>query len=222
MITPGKWLLPGLAFLLCASGANASVITLLIDPIFGSTEDTGATGLLTFSFAEVGGDDQLSLTIMNTTTPEVGSLLTAIGLELPDLVTPTPSFAPGGQSSYFDSLVFDVKIPPPGVNAPSGYDLVISSDGKFLGGPPNGAPQPGESQTVTLSFGDTGLSIAALTAEFASFYAQNPDNFLIGRFQAVGSTEDDSDRVLGGIPEPASMVLFLTGGLVFLRRIKAS
>ena len=46
---------------------EAAELGLIIDPMFGSTEDTGSSALITLSFMERGKDDVLSITIENTT-----------------------------------------------------------------------------------------------------------------------------------------------------------
>lgn len=202
-----------LAILCSVGAAHAAPIQLLIDPAFGSTENTGATARITLDFSESGLDDLLTLTLENTTPPAIGSSLTAIGLELPDLVASSPVFASGGTDAYFDTLTFDVSVSPPSLDAPNGYDLVLSSDGNFLGGSPLGAPIEGETRTVVLNLGDTGHTLADLADSFAVFYNAQPDPHLIARFQAVGLDGEDSDRVLGRVPEPATLLMLAVGGL---------
>jgi hypothetical protein len=204
--------------LFLVTSAHASMIQLFIDPGFGSTENTGSTATLTLDFSEQGTDDYLTVIIQNTTPPEIGSKLTAAGLELPDLQSLPATFAPGGTSSYFDVLSMDYSILPGWLDAPGGYDVVISSDGNFLGGNPNGAPMAGESQTIVLNLGDTGLAQTDLVAAFEDLYAGSDDRYAIGRFQAVGPDEEDSDEVGGRVPEPATIVLLALGGLALRRR----
>lgn len=220
----------GVATLLVGGAAKALTIQLIIDPSFGSTDQTGATALLTMSFSEDGLDDLLTLTMENTTPDTIGSKLTAVGFELPDppdLPSLTVTFATGGSDDYFDNIDKDYTAVPPWVDsqgifdATAGYDVMISSDDKFEGGSAQGAPIAGESRTVILSLGDTGLTPTALATTFLDHYHSfDPatDNFVVGRFQAVGPNGADSDKVNGGTPEPATLVLLTLGGLALLRR----
>lgn len=201
----------------CAcAGAQASTITLLIDPSFGSTEDTGATARLLLSFSENGADELLHVIIENTTPPSIGSLLTAVGFEVPD--SWAASFAAGGTSTYFDELDLDVPVSPGWLNAVDGYDLMVTSDGNFEGGSPQGAPTAGESQSVVMNLGDTGSTPEELFTTFADFYAQQEGDFVIGRFQAVGPGGNLSDKVGGGLPEPGTLLLVASGGLLVASR----
>ncbi len=212
--------LAGVLTFWCAGGAAASPIQLFIDPMFGSTENTGARASLLISFDADGMSELMTIAITNTTPPEVGSLLTAVGLELPATLGSNFGFAPGGTAFFYDRLSFDVSVSPPHFDAPGGYDLMITSDGNFLGGNPQGAPAAGQTQTVILDLGDTGLSPQELTDAARDFYFAQTHNFLIGRFQAVGSFGEDSDKVLGGVPEPGMVVLMLCGLAVMLRRTR--
>ena len=200
------------------TSAHGSVVRLFIDPSYGSTENTGSTATLTLEFSEQGADDYLTLIIENTTPTEIGSKLTAVGLDLPDLPSLPPEFAPCGTSAYFDTLTFDDSISPAWLNAPGGYDVVISSDGNFLGGGPNGAPAAGESQIVALNLGDTGLAQPDLASRFENFYAELTEPYVIARFQSVGPDGEDSDKVGGRVPEPTTLFLLALGGLGLVRR----
>ncbi|MCK4659936.1 MAG: PEP-CTERM sorting domain-containing protein [Phycisphaerae bacterium] len=207
-----------IVWVLSAVPAWGDTVTLFIDPGSGSTENTGATATLVFEFSEVGADDFLSVRMQNTTPEDIGSSLTAVGFELPDSLSLSVSFAPGGASSYFDELTFDECVLPGWMDAPGGYDLMLTSDGNFQGGNPNGAPTAGESQTVLLALGDTGLTADQLATTFSDFYTGLTDHFVIGRFQAVGPDGEDSDMVGGYIPEPGTLVLLMLGGTGFLAR----
>ena len=215
-----RWTTGALATLLVGVAAEASNISVFMDPTTGhSAENTGATATLILDFADGVGEDYLTITIENTTPVEIGSSLTGVGLELPDSLSLSPVFADFGTSDYFDTLTFDQSLPPPvWIDAPGGYDLVITSDGNFGGGNPAGAPLAGETQTVKLSLGDTGQSATALEDTFLEFYINTPDNFTVARFQAVGPDGEDSDKVTGVIPEPATLALLALGGLAICRR----
>ena len=198
--------------------ADASTIDLVIDPGFGSTENTGATAAVVLDFFEVGSDDRLTVTLTNTTPPEIGSSLTATGFELPVSPSFSVAFAPGGEGPYFDTLTFDHSVSPGWMDAPGGYDVMLTSDGNFNGGSPAGAPTEGQSETVILSLGDTGLVASELASAFADYYADQTDRYLIARFQAVGPDGEDSDMVGGALPEPASHALLSVSALALLRR----
>jgi hypothetical protein len=213
------WVCVGAVVWVCA-GAQAEPIVLLIDPSFGSTENTGATARLVLSFSESGTDDLVQMAITNTTPLALGSALTAVGLEVPD--SWAASFAPGGTSAYFDALDLDVSVSPGWLDAPGGYDLMLTSDGSFEGGNPQGAPQAGETQTVVLSLGDTGLTPTALAATFSTYYAGLQPPYAVARFQAVGPGGELSDKVGGGVPEPSTLLLLASGLGVLWRRIRTS
>jgi hypothetical protein len=95
---------------------------------------------------------------------------------------------------------------------------MITSDGNFEGGSPQGALMAGESELVVLTLGDTGLTPDQLAQTFFDFYESASDRHVIARFQSVGTNGEGSDKVAGHTPEPASLVLLALGGLALLRR----
>jgi len=203
---------------LSARPAQASTVTLFLDAAFASTENTGSAARIVLSFTEDGFNDLLSVTIENTTPPEIDSSLTAVGLELPPALGVVPVLATGGEGAYFDTLTYDVNLSPDWLNAPGGYDLVLSSDGNLLGGSPQGAPRAGESDTVRLNLGDTPFTSAELAGSFRGFYTQTDHPVVFGRFQAVGPDQQGSDKVGGFVPEPATLVLLVVSSLMILPR----
>jgi hypothetical protein len=209
-----------LVALLVGVAAEASSISIYMDPTAGhSAENTGATALVILDFADGVDEDFLTITIENTTPEEIGSSLTGVGLELPDSLSLSPALLDISPSEYFDTLSFDQSLPPPvWIDAPGGYDLALSSDGDLGGGNTGGAPLAGETQIVMLSLGDTGQTAAALEQAFRGFYKSTPDNFAVVRFQAVGPDGEDSDKVTGVVPEPATLALLALGGLAIGRR----
>ncbi len=203
----------GLGVMVSAASATPIVQVEFLALPNTSTESTGVSGRLTLSFSESDGVDYLTLTIANTTSPTIGGKLTGVGLEMPEELVDWPVFASGGTSAYFDQLNYNVGVSPGWMNAPGGYDLMISSDGKFEGGSPIGAPSAGEAQTIVLSLGNTLKTPDEWGNIFSGFYTQTTDYFAIARFQAVGPNGEDSDKVLGvHSPEPGAL-LFMTAGL---------
>ncbi len=177
-----------------------------------STESTGVSGRLTLSFSESDGVDYLMLTIANTTLATIGGKLTAVCLEMPDELVDLPVFASGGTSAYFDQLSYNVGVSPGWMNAPGGYDIVITSDGSFEGGSAIGAPAAGEEQTIILSLGSSSKNPDEWGNIFSGFYTQTTSYFAIARFQAVGPNGEDSDKVLGvHSPEPATLLFMIAG-----------
>ncbi len=211
-----------LALFMSVAASPASVVDLYFDPGFGSNSYTGCTAIVSLSFSEEAGEEWLAVAIHNTTPTSIGSRLTALGLELPDSLSLGLAFAPGGQSDYFDTLTFDVSISPGWLDAPGGYDLMITSDGSFEGGNPNGAPAAGQTHTVRLTLGDTGLTPAQLSDTFRDYYVRSDDRIAVARFQSVGPDGELSDKVGGGVPGPGSISLLALGGLAILRRRTAS
>jgi hypothetical protein len=207
-----------IAVLTTVSRLQATLITLNIDPIYGSAENTGATAMIGLDFLKGGNNDTLVVTIENTTPSSIGSKLTAVGLEWPAILALPASFAPGGTSVYFDELDFDVDVSPNGLNAPDGYDIMITSDHSFEGGNPQKAPGAGEKQIIKLSLGNTGLTAVEFQSILTAWYTGLGGDIAIARFQAVNGSL--SDKVVTHNPEPATLLLFGLSQLVLqsLRR----
>ncbi len=181
-----------------------------------STENTGARCAIGFAFIDGPSEDIVELTLSNTTPATIGSSLTAVGLEWPDGIGVRPTFAAGGTSTFFDRLTYDVRTSPAWLSPPGGYDVMITSDGSFEGGSPQGAPKAGQTHVVRLSLGDTGLTATQLGQAFEAFYATMPAPHAIARFQAVGPEGNRSDKVIA--PEPATLVMLALGSLTLFRR----
>jgi hypothetical protein len=203
----------------CGVAADASTVSIFINSQVGlSTEHTGAGAAITLDFEETAAGSLLDIAIENATPVEIGSRLTAVGLELPDALTAVPVFAARTTGEYFDTLTFDHSVSPGWLDASGGYDLMITSDGDFLGGNPNGAPSAGEVQTVTLDLGQVGVGAGEIADMFSRFYMAHPGNYAIARFQAVGPNGSGSDKVTGIVPEPATITLLALGAIALRRR----
>lgn len=205
-------------YLFSAGTAGASTVSLYFESVNGSPEGTDATATVTMSFTDQGAEDWLTLEIWNTTAESYGSQLTAIGFELPDAPPFSVAFAPGGTSVYFDTVTLDVNVSPSWLDAPGGYDVMTTGDGSYEGGSPAGAPAAGETQTVVLNLGDTGLTPEGLCQAFESFYMGMSEPYAIARFQSVGPNGENSDKMLGIVPEPASLGLLIAGLAAMSRR----
>lgn len=204
-------------FLAASEPAFAAGFDLFIDPSFGSTENTGSTSLVRFEFSEDQTTDVLTLTFTNTTPLSIGSRLTAVGLEVPKWLIDPLSATLIVTDDYFDTLTFDANVSPGWLDAPGGYDWMITAESEFLGGSPRGAPLAGESASVVLNLGNTALSPADLAIGFRLFYTSQTNRSVIGRFQSVGPNVELSDKVSGGVPEPGTLVLLCLGAVAFIR-----
>jgi len=200
-----------------AGPAGAASLTIWIDPAAGSTEDTGATASLTFTFSESGPDDLLSIRVENTTPVASGSTLTAFGFELPAAVNAI-SLVAGGTSTYFDELNLGVFVAPGWMSAAGGYDVMITSAHNFEGGNANGGVTAGQWQSVMLSLGDTGLTPVALRDAFETLYDSAAGPIAIARFQQVGPGAEGSDKVGGQVPEPAGLAWLILGVALWQRK----
>ncbi len=209
--------LSAVSVVFCAA-ASASTVELIIDPQFGTTEGTGSTARVLLEFTTIELEDLMTVTIENTTPPEIGAWITAVGLELPDIFGDHTQMTLALASDYFDTLLFDESMAPPWLDAPGGYDLVISGDPSFLGNSPQGAPLAGESQTVVINLGNTDFTPDELASLSLTFYDDPLANFLVGRFQTVGLNGEDSDKVRGTVPEPTTLLLLGIGLCAATRR----
>jgi len=198
-----------------ATSASGGIITLHMNPCVGSTENTGCTAELLLSFSKLNSDDLLRIEIRNTTPTAIGSKLTAVGFEVPDVPWLHVGFAPQGTSAYFTSLNFDYSVSPGWMNADGGFDVMITSDGKFEGGSPQGAPAAGQSQAIQLSLGATGRTSAELEQLFSTYYGSLEAPFVVARFQSVAF--GGSDKVIGN-PEPVTGLLLAVGAVGLLSR----
>ncbi len=212
----------GMTLLLGLGAAQLEAAFLFSVPIEStpetSTENTGVSALITLDLVTTATGYALDLTLANTTPPEIGSRLTGVGIEWPDALGALPVFAAGGTSTYFDRLDYNVSVSPGWMNAPGGYDVIITSDGNFEGGSVQGAPKAGEAQQVRLVLASTILTFDQIKDEFVSLYkgGAGDESHTIARFQAVGPNGALSDKVMA--PEPATIALLAVGTILLRRR----
>jgi hypothetical protein len=206
------------------TAAPAQAFSLSISPQYGSTENTGATAKLDFTFADTTGGVTLNLGIENTTDGTAGlgataATLVGVALDLPSIVS---NFTYNSGSSAFTQEFFNVSIP--GLNSNNTFDVGIRSagSGNFVGGNPQQGLTAGQSTNV--SFLLTGANLTAAGAESAFFSGfQGGSLSAAGRFQQVNAG-GGSDKVLAGgvtgggntaaVPEPSTLAgLALCGAL---------
>ncbi len=188
-----------------------------------SSRDTGAAAAVTFTFGENDEGSFVDVLLANTTPPSLGSRLTALGFEVPAGLT-GPVFATGGGGSFFDTIDYDVSVKPKSLDADGGYDVMLTSEGKFQGGSPRQAPSAGESETVRLALGQTGYGADGLRNLFMNHFSQGAGPMAIVYFQSVGQQGAASDTVIGSlrsvsvVPEAQCIWLLLAGAAVLRRR----
>ena len=217
------------AGVLAAPAQAAPLFAVTYSPIYGSTENTGASALATFTFTDVSGDVLLTIGITNTTNGTLGlgaTQATLVGLTF-DLSTGASFQYNGG--SAFPSLITDTSLPPYG-----SFDICIRTSGdNCVGGNPGNGLTAGQSTTVTFQF-DTALSAAQLGDLFRTDYLDETNDGsgydTAARFQQVNAG-GGSDKVIGRdpplaapdpnqVPEPGTLTLLLAAlvGILLARR----
>jgi hypothetical protein len=196
------------AMILAASPAAAAV-TLEFKPVYGSTENTGASASAIFTFTDVGSDVRIDLSLSNTTDGSLGlgaTQATLVGLAF-DLPTFT-AISYNSNSTAFSQLWTEVSLPPYGT-----FSVGISPPRNSFAG---GNPQSGLTALNTLSTvsftADTTLSAAAFEAAFLAGHSASGLMDAAARFQQVNAG-GGSDKVKGGtaVPEPSTGALMLLG-----------
>lgn len=201
------------------TAAPAQAFGLSINPQYGSTENTGATATLDFSFVDTVQGVLLNLGIKNTTNGTAGlgatqATLVGVAFDLLDGVSAPQSGYSAG-SSAFTRYFSDPSIP--GLNNNQSFDVGIRSaapgPGTFVGGNPQQGLTAGQSTTVSfLLSGITGTAAQVESAFFQGFKAGG-DLQAAARFQQVNAG-GGSDKVLAGeaVPEPTTIGGLLLGG----------
>lgn len=229
----------GVALALLSSHGPAEAFKIVFDPTLDgsrSTEatPTGSTAEVEFTFLDSFNSTNgnfLQLDISNTTPTSITSLLTAVGFNVPTVVS-SASLESGGTS--LDTLLPNTGT---GNNFPSiSVNFCLANDNNCQGGNPSSGIPEGGTDTAVISFSlTTVLDAAALEQEFIDLY-EATDDFAVARFQSVGLNDQGSDTVTGAfedddtvdpgeIPEPATLAVIGTGlvagGLIGRRRRKA-
>jgi hypothetical protein len=227
---------------LSASMAVASIITsapaqafqVTIEPQFGSTENTGASALLDWTFSQVPNQVnqvELNLDISNTTNGTKG--LGATAATLVGIAFDADNFDPGAPVNfigYNSGTSGFSKLWIKGTNTPSlppygDFDAAISPErNTFAGGNPQDGLKAGDFATVSFLF-DTSLTADELSDALENGF-KNKALRIAGRFQQVNAG-GGSDKVLGGlstggepVPEPTTIAasILALGGLGFFKK----
>lgn len=214
----------------------AQAFTLSFNPQNGSTENTGATADLDFSFLQEGNDVRLNLNIANTTNGTAGlgaTQATLVGLAFDVLQGLTVKSYSAGTSN-FSKLWRNVDLSPS--NQFGTFDVGVSLNrNQFEGGNANGGLRAGRNAAVSFLFSGVGLNASAVETLFESGLKDGSLR-AAARFQQVNAG-GGSDKVLGGIvesgsesnpgnsaavPEPASMLGLAAAGSALMagKRLK--
>jgi hypothetical protein len=202
----------------------AQAFTVIISPVIGSTENTGASANLDFNFSQAGTNTLLDLGITNTTNGSLGlgatqATLVGIGFELP---TPAPSFTYSPLLSTFTQTYFSQNAT---LNPYGTFDVGIRSagSGNFTGGNPQQGLTAGQSTTVRFSFANQ--TATSLETSFQTLFAGSTGStpLIVGRFQQVNG--NGSDKVVGGlapqsqtVPAPPAVLGMLTAAALGLSK----
>lgn len=213
-----------LSAVLGAGTAHADpLFQVVYSPVYGSTENTGASARALFTFTDVtanghsgNSDVLLTIDITNTTNGSLG-----LGATAATLVALTFDFPTSSPYVYNGGTVFPTIYTGSGASLPpyGTLDVCIRSSGtgNCVGGNPTSGLTAGQSTTVTFRF-DTSLTAAALGNLFLTDYLDETNDGTggydsVARFQQVNAG-GGSDKVIGRdppfeVPEPATIVVLL-------------
>ncbi|MBD2325300.1 hypothetical protein [Alkalinema sp. FACHB-956] len=207
-----------------------SAFSLLLSPQYGSTENTGASAKLNFSFAQQGDNVLLNLDMTNTTNGKLGlgataSTLVGVAFDMPSFLN--FSLTPSG--SNFTQLWKNVNLSP--TNQFGTYTAGISTPrNSFEGGNANGGLKAGESTTVSFLLSGGKLNVNDVRNSFLTGFSSGGFK-VAGRFQQVNAG-GGSDKVVGKIqiaeppkprkvPEPGlGLGLVVMGGGMLYRNVR--
>lgn len=227
-----KYLIPAVTALALgfASAANAAV-TLEFNPVWGSTEGTGAAANATFTFADLSGNVQVTVDIDNITDTFGGAAtqatLMGIAFDLPTFVGTSTYDANGSNFAHFKT---NTSLPPFGT-----FDRSVGINNNFVGGNPGNGLLAGGTVTGISFIVDTTFNATDFEAAFLAGYKVGGDLNAAARFQVVNAG-GGSDKVAGGVPpapdppvgivpEPstwAMMILGFGGAGAMLRRRRSA
>lgn len=204
------------------TAAPAQAFSLYINPIYGSTENTGATALLDFKFVDTVQGVLLQLGIKNTTNGSAGrgaTSATLVGVAfdlLSGVSAPQSGYKPG--SSTFTKYYTNPSIPGLNNNKPFTVGIRSAGSGNFVGGNPTAGLTANQSTSV--SFLLNGVTGTAAQVEQA-FLQGFKDGTLkaAARFQQVEAPgiSGGSDKVMAGVPEPTTIGGLLLGGCLLAK-----
>lgn len=235
---------------LCAGPATAA--TILLDfsgsNVYSTNPSaTGASATVGLDFADVGGDVQITFSVINTTGAlafgdgATEATLTAFALDLLGdltLISTVPTLI-SGVTTALDTLLTNETFS--GISNGGGgagaFGFVLSNDNNLEGGSAGDGMEAGENAIVSLLFGTAMTALETYDAYLAALFATDPTVNAALRFQRVDGDDGydgaGSDKLLfvppsepdmPPVPLPAAgwMLLAGLGGIAALRRRKTA
>jgi len=158
--------------------------------------NTGVTGIVNITQLS---NNQLTVTITNTSTGSTSGKITSIGFDLPGSGSGSYTLVSATNSNY--SLVVGVDGSAAGINRI--FELALLTGPNFNGG---GNPSLGIVEGASATF--------TISGDFTGFSQQQIAHGMFLRFQNVNGEGSDVAKVTGDppqVPEPTTMVLLGTG-----------